>query len=847
MGGFSGLIYSSLPVLVFVPVSTKFGLMPAIYAALGVAALVLIWRLIRRDSLQPAISGFFGVGISALIAYVVGESKGYFLLGIWSSLIYAAVFALSVLIRRPIVGYVWAWVNARDRDWRGVRKAVLAFDLATLAWVLVFGARYVVQHRLYDADQTGLLGVDPHRHGLAADRRGGAGDLSGDPDGPTCHACARGDAGRRVRRAPNGLTPLTGARAAGSATDRPLIAVAVLASFVAFLDGSVVNLALPAIGRELGGGLALQQWVIDGYLLALGALILVAGAVSDQYGRLRVLRAGLGIFAGASLLCAAAPTGWVLVAARCLQGVGAAFLVPSSLGDDQLPVQRCAAGQRHRNLDRVDRHGVRRRATAGGRAGRRVELALGVRAQRRAARRHAVPGDEIAFGGQERSDWGSRRGGQERSDRARGGDDESATASGAIDVVGAVLAAVGLSATVYALIELQRLGPSNPAVLAGLGCGVACLAAFPWWEHRAANPMLPLQLFAERNFAVGNLATVFFYAAVSLGTLGIALFLQEAVGLTATQAGLATLPMPVLSFLLARPFGTLAGRHGPRLYMAVGPRHRCWRVSVDGDVVAAARHVRLLDTGAARRARLRARPFHDGIAADGGRARRSRARPERHRIGGQQRRLSHRRPGRGRLHGGNRWHAQWISPWISRGTVVVSAVLFAIAGLCSALGHQQCRHACRRRSRPKSRATSSVAPARTRVALRLSVMRAALAQLLLDLGDARRTTVRRRPPTARRPRGRSRGRPAGSSPAPRHAGAPALDGLAAPRGVVGQRDLDEVGLPLAEAHQPYQVTDGHRLLDERRQHPRCGDRHVDAPILVEQPLVARIVDPGHDA
>ncbi|MDT5386501.1 MAG: hypothetical protein QOE04_142 [Mycobacterium sp.] len=159
MGGLSGLIYSSLPVLVFVPVSTKFGLMPAIYAALGVAALVLVWRLIRRESLQPAVSGFVGVGISAVIAYAVGESKGYFLLGIWSSLIYAAVFALSVVIRRPIVGYVWAWVNARDRDWRGVRKAMLAFDLATCAWVLVFGARFIVQQRLYEADETGLLGV----------------------------------------------------------------------------------------------------------------------------------------------------------------------------------------------------------------------------------------------------------------------------------------------------------------------------------------------------------------------------------------------------------------------------------------------------------------------------------------------------------------------------------------------------------------------------------------------------------------------------------------------------------------------------------------------------------------
>jgi hypothetical protein len=159
MGGISGLIYSSLPVLVFVPVSSLAGLMAAIYAALGVATLILVWRLIRRDSLQPAISGYFAVGVSALIAYMVGESKGYFLLGIWSSLLYAGVFGLSVLIRRPLVGYVWGWVNGHDRAWREVRKAVRAFDVATLTWVLVFGARFVVQNHLYDEDQTGLLGV----------------------------------------------------------------------------------------------------------------------------------------------------------------------------------------------------------------------------------------------------------------------------------------------------------------------------------------------------------------------------------------------------------------------------------------------------------------------------------------------------------------------------------------------------------------------------------------------------------------------------------------------------------------------------------------------------------------
>ncbi|MDT5208615.1 MAG: hypothetical protein QOF67_1030 [Mycobacterium sp.] len=159
MGGISGLIYSSLPVVVFVPVSTAFGLMPAIGAALGVAAVILVWRLIRRESIQPAISGFFGVGISALIAYVVGESKGYFLLGIWMSLMWAVVFALSILVRRPAVGYIWGWVNSHDRDWRGVRRAVVAFDLATFVWVMVFTSRFVVQQHLYDANQTGWLGV----------------------------------------------------------------------------------------------------------------------------------------------------------------------------------------------------------------------------------------------------------------------------------------------------------------------------------------------------------------------------------------------------------------------------------------------------------------------------------------------------------------------------------------------------------------------------------------------------------------------------------------------------------------------------------------------------------------
>ena len=159
MGGISGLVYSSLPVVVFVPVSTAFGLIPAIVSALAVAVLILVWRLWRRETVQPAVSGFIGVGISAVIAYLVGQSKGYFLIGIWGSLFWAAVFAGSVLLRRPIVGYIWGFIKEHDSSWRRVRKAVWAYDVATLIWVAVFLSRFFVQRYFYDMDQTGWLGV----------------------------------------------------------------------------------------------------------------------------------------------------------------------------------------------------------------------------------------------------------------------------------------------------------------------------------------------------------------------------------------------------------------------------------------------------------------------------------------------------------------------------------------------------------------------------------------------------------------------------------------------------------------------------------------------------------------
>ena len=159
LGGVAGIVYSSLPVLVFVGTSRLLGLAAASAAALGVASLILLWRLVRRESVQPAVSGLIGVAVCVLIAYLMGESKGYFLLGIWTSLIYAALFAVSIVIRRPVVGYIWSWLHGHDRGWRDVRRAVYAFDVATLTWVVVFAARFVVQRVLYDTNHTGWLVV----------------------------------------------------------------------------------------------------------------------------------------------------------------------------------------------------------------------------------------------------------------------------------------------------------------------------------------------------------------------------------------------------------------------------------------------------------------------------------------------------------------------------------------------------------------------------------------------------------------------------------------------------------------------------------------------------------------
>ncbi|WP_200174390.1 DUF3159 domain-containing protein [Tomitella cavernea] len=157
MGGIGGLVYSTLPILVFVPVNAVWSLQPALFAALGVAAAILVWRLVRGEKIQPAVSGFIGVGICAYIAHRTGTAKGYFLFGIYTSLVYGGVFLLSVLVRWPLVGVIWNGLNGVSSRWRSVRRARTLYDVATIGWAVVFAARYLVQSQLYDSDQTGWL------------------------------------------------------------------------------------------------------------------------------------------------------------------------------------------------------------------------------------------------------------------------------------------------------------------------------------------------------------------------------------------------------------------------------------------------------------------------------------------------------------------------------------------------------------------------------------------------------------------------------------------------------------------------------------------------------------------
>jgi len=166
LGGVSGMVASTIPVVVFVAVNAISSLTPAVIAAVGVALAIAVWRLVRREPLQPAVSGLLGVGVGAFVAYRTGAAKGYFLVGIWYSALLCVVFLVSVLARWPLAGVIWHGLNGDGQTWRSQRGLMRAYSLATLLWAAVFGGRFVVQHWLYNSDQTGWLAVTKILMGL---------------------------------------------------------------------------------------------------------------------------------------------------------------------------------------------------------------------------------------------------------------------------------------------------------------------------------------------------------------------------------------------------------------------------------------------------------------------------------------------------------------------------------------------------------------------------------------------------------------------------------------------------------------------------------------------------------
>jgi EmrB/QacA subfamily drug resistance transporter len=327
---------------------------------------------------------------------------------------------------------------------------------------------------------------------------------------------------------------------------RLVLTIAILASFVAFLDGSVINVALPAIVAELGGGLTVQQWVVDAYLITLGSLILLAGSLSDLVGRILILRIGLIGFAVTSILCALSPTPELLIVSRGMQGVAGALLVPSSLA---LILSAFRGADQARAIGRWTAW-TGSAFLAGPLLG---GLFVDYLSWRWVFAINVVP---IAVTLVLLHLLGQR---------------DTRVPGVRIDYLGAVLCVLGLGGPVFALIEQSNFGWGSPVVLAPLVGGLACFAGFLWRQHVTRHPLMPLDLFTVRNFWVGNIATTLIYAALSLGGFVVVLYLQQVAGYSATAAAGALLPMTILNIALSSYFGQLSGRFGPRLFMAVGP------------------------------------------------------------------------------------------------------------------------------------------------------------------------------------------------------------------------------------------------------------------------------------
>jgi EmrB/QacA subfamily drug resistance transporter len=321
----------------------------------------------------------------------------------------------------------------------------------------------------------------------------------------------------------------------------------ILGSSIAILDSSVVSVALPSIQRSLGGGLAGQQWVSNAYLLTLGSLILLGGSLGDIFGERRVFALGVSGFGAASLLCALAPTIGLLVAFRAIQGVAGALLTPSSLA---IIVSTFPERERGPAIGTWTAWGTI--------AGALGPLVAGLILNVASWRWIFVINLPLVAG----CLWLILKAVPPTSPTA---------ARRRVDVVGAVLCVLGLGGVVFALIEQPRLGWANPAVSVSLIGGVLAFAAFLIYESRTSDPMLRLDLFKSRNFAVGNAETLALYGGLSALFFFLVLYLQQVAGYSPLKSGLALLPESLVMFGLSSRFGALADRLGPRLFMGAGP------------------------------------------------------------------------------------------------------------------------------------------------------------------------------------------------------------------------------------------------------------------------------------
>jgi len=353
-----------------------------------------------------------------------------------------------------------------------------------------------------------------------------------------------------------------------AARKRLTLAACIIGSGIVLLDGTAVNVALPSIQRALGGGLAAQQWVVNGYLLTLGSLILVGGSLGDLYGERRVFALGVGGFGVSSLACALAPSIYALIGARALQGVAGALLVPSALAVIVATFEESERGPAIGSWTAWGGIATVLGPLAGG------EL-LAIASWRWIFLLNlpftiaCVTLILIAIPSQpDRPVMPMTGEGKEGYTHLQ---NQQGPRSRRIDVPGAALCALGLGGPVFALIEQPRLGWSSPGVVVPLIAGVALLVGFVAYESRARDQMLPLRLFRRRNFSAGNVETLAMYAGLAVLFFFLVLFLQQVGGYTPLQSGLATLPVTGIMFACSRRFGALADRYGPRLFMGLGP------------------------------------------------------------------------------------------------------------------------------------------------------------------------------------------------------------------------------------------------------------------------------------